>query len=52
MHTVRANDSETFPVASTANTSGWPTARFAHAVYDTAAPRVIPVLRISHERGL
>ena len=52
MQTVRANDSETSPAASTPNTSGCATARFSHAVYDTAAPRVIPVLWISHARGL
>ncbi len=49
---VRATDSEILPAAMAAAISGWAAARRTHAVYPTAAPRVMRVWWISHARGL
>ncbi len=48
----RPADSEIFPAASAAITRGWVVVRLAHAVWPTAAPRVIPVRWISQDTAL
>jgi len=50
--TARPQDSDSSPPASAATTAGCVPARFAHAVWPAAAPRVIPVWCISQARAL